>query len=107
VPAVVGGDDPPFGIGLFHDSTGDIGYDRSPSRYFCGFVVDPGEGGHIHPHVHHSPVGPFALTLVAAGEKVQEDVGSDLVDRSFVTFGLEGLGHPVDPPHRGMRIGVR
>jgi len=103
---VVGGDDPPFGIGLFvHDATGDVGDDRSPSRYFSGMVVDSGQGGHVHADVDDSPVSRLALILVAAGEKIQEDVGSDLVDGSFVTFGLEGPGHPVDPSHRGLGVG--
>ena len=105
-PLLVGGDDPPFGIGLFvHDSTGDVGDDRSASWDFSGYVVDSGQGGHVHPDVDHSPVGALALILVSAGEKVQEDVGSDLIDRPFVTFGLEGPGYPVDPSHRGMGVG--
>lgn len=29
------------------------------------------------------------------------------IDRPFVTFGLEGPGHPVDPSHRGMGVGGR
>ena len=89
------------------DLTGDVGDDRSESWDFSGFVVDSGQGGHFHPDVDHSPVGALALVLVAAGEKVQEDVGSDLVDGPFVTFGFEGPGHPVDPSHRGMGVGRR
>jgi len=110
MPVLVDGDDPPFGIGCFVDDlAGDIGDDRSKPGDFSGLVVDSGHGGHVDPDVDHTTVssGNLLDVLVSAVEQVQEDVGSDLVDGSSVTFGFQSSGETVDPSHGRIGVGGR
>jgi len=93
-------DDPPFRIGRFVDDlTGHVGEDVSPSGYFSWFIVDTGQGGHIHPNLDYASVGG-SVGLTLPGEQVQENVSPDLVDPPFVSSGFQCSGQPVDPSHR-------
>jgi hypothetical protein len=94
---------PPFRlVGISDQLAGDVGDDWSPSGYLSGLVIQFQQRGQVDPDIDHTPVRTRMMFLMVSGEEVQEDVGSDLVDISPVTFTFGGFGEAVDPAHGGV-----
>ena len=93
-PVLTGDGVPPFGLGLFFDDlAGDVGDDRPPPRYLPWLVVEVEKCGQPDLNVNDPPV--ISALLTSPGEQVQEDVGSDLIDRPLVSCLFQLMGYPV------------
>lgn len=86
---VIGEPDPPISVfGISHDLPREVGEDRSPSGNLPGVVVQAEECCQIGPDVHHRRLRSRAPALIPAGEEVEVDVGSDLIDAPSLSIAL-------------------
>ena len=86
---MIGEPDPPISVfGISHDLPREVGEDRSPSGNLPGVVVQAEECCQIGPDVHHRRLRSRAPALIPAGEEVEVDVGSDLIDAPSLSIAL-------------------
>jgi hypothetical protein len=72
------------------DLAGDVGDHRTVSEDFSWVFVGPGKRGQVDMNIDYSPIRPSGR--VATGEKVDEDVGAELVHRETVEFSADRDG---------------
>jgi len=84
----------PFRFVLFGgDLSADVGGYRSVSEDFSRVFVETGKGGQVDTNIDCSPIRPSAM--VVTGEKVDENVGAELVHRPGTVVFLQVAGETV------------
>lgn len=89
---------PPLGLGLVVGYlAGDVGDDRPVAGQLAGVVGKPCQSVEIYVDVDNATLAVLARAL----EKVEEDVGPELIHRSLFTGVTQAAGDPVEPSHDG------